>query len=162
MKPHVKIPLYFLAASVVWIVVTDQLGLLIAEDIHQLTIFQTFKGWIYVFLATLLVYFLTRSVFRMEQKVEEEKMKIFEKTLDGAHHILLNYLNQMQLITVEAEGCHEFDRGVLREGKKITEEAKFELENLRQLQHLCPSQIDDYVYRKLRAQAMEKEFDKAG
>lgn len=63
-----RIAVSYAAFGVSWIVVTDQLALVLAETPAQLTQLQTAKGWLFVALSTLLVYGLVATGQRRLQR----------------------------------------------------------------------------------------------
>jgi hypothetical protein len=150
MKSHHKVPLLYGLFGVVWILTSDHLVRAFTEDPAFLTRLQTFKGWFFVIVSTFLIYSLMKAAFHKEERVAEEKRALFDKTLEGSCHILLNYLNQMQLVTLEAETCRDFDKDLLKIANKVSHEAADELRTLQRLDIHTPGAIEALVYRKLR------------
>jgi len=92
--PHlridVRIALLYALFGGLWIVVTDQYLLTRVVDGALLTVFQTYKGWLYVALSALLILYLLRREFFLRRVIEsnylesEERYRIlFENSLDG-------------------------------------------------------------------------------
>jgi hypothetical protein len=150
MKPYLKVTIGYLAFGLIWIIFSDRLLKGLAADIHNLTLFQTVKGCVYVLLSTLLIYFLTKRAFEGQIAQEKEKLVIFKKTVSGVHHILLNYLNQMQLVTMEAERCADFDPETVALSKKISDHAAKELVKLSEIEVVDSEHIDSVVFRDSR------------
>lgn len=148
MKPYNRISLSYLIIGVVWIVATDSLVATLATDSATHTFLQTAKGWVFVLLSTLLIHQLTRRAFQKTLRNEQEKRAIFRKTMEGSHHILLNYLNQMQLVTLEARRCPDFDPEILELAQEISDEAVRELRKLEELKVDEPEDIESFIYRK--------------
>jgi hypothetical protein len=149
-KPYWRVTLWYLAFGVVWIFLTDSLVGGVVRDVHALTGYQTLKGWFFVAISGLLIFQITRTAFRRHEAQEREKMRVYRKTVEGAHHILLNYLNQMQLVTMEAERCKDFDAETARIAHEVSDEAAAELLKLGALEKITEDEIHAAVYRRPR------------
>ena len=114
MKPYLRVTLVYAVFGILWIFFSDRLAAMLADNIDGFTFLQTMKGWLFVGLSSLLLFFLTKQAFDAQRRTEREKLAVFDKTVEGSCHILLNYLNQMQLVSQEAEQCAEFDRNILK------------------------------------------------
>jgi hypothetical protein len=146
MKPHWKVTLWYLLFGAAWIFFTDQLLETQTRDVRALTFLQTSKGWFYVALSGLLLFHLIKRAWERHMAQEREKQEVFCKTVEGAHHILLNYLNQMQLVTMEAERCKEFDPELLQLSREISNEAASALMKLEAVERLTAADIHDAVH----------------
>jgi len=149
MKTHCKITLVYLVLGFVWILLTDYLVAGFTEDPSYLTLLQSKKGLIFVCLSALVLFFLGRREIKMAEREERRRFEVFQSTVGGAHHILGNYLNQMNLVTLEADQCREFDREVLSLAKDITDDAKRELYRLGELKTVDPLEINARVYHRI-------------
>jgi hypothetical protein len=150
MKPYVRVTLVYALFGVLWIFCSDRLVELLARNLDGLTRLQTLKGWLFVALSSLLILTLTRRAFHAHLRIEQEKLAVYRKTVEGSYHILLNYLNQMQLVTLEAEQCQGFDPTVLKLAQKASDEATAELMKLRNVQTITAEHIDSVIYENLR------------
>ncbi len=150
MKPYLRVSLAYAVFGVFWIFFSDKLVEALASDLTRLTYFQTMKGWMFVALSTLLVLTITRRAFQEHLRTEKEKLAVFQKTVGGSYHILLNYLNQMQLVTIEAEQCPGFDQNVLKLATTASDEATAALAKLGGIQTVTPENIEAVLYEKLR------------
>lgn len=150
MKPYHKITLTYLAFGILWIVVTDTIAFLSSPHIHAFASVGLIKGWFYVLLSALVIFYLTRSAFRQHETASDEKTKIFHSTISGAHHVLLNYLNQMQLITMEAERVEGFDKDIVELSRTLSKEAAMELKRIGDIQDISSESINSEVYRDRR------------
>lgn len=60
----------YLLFGVLWILVSDRiLEMFLAGDVESITIFQTYKGWLFVFLTAVLIYILTRDALKRLLKI---------------------------------------------------------------------------------------------
>lgn len=94
----------------------------------------------------ILVLFSTFDQIRHKRarKVEREKMKIYKAMLSSTHHILNNFLNQMQLFKMTAEDTSNFDPEVLSIYDVVIADAKTQIENLSNI-----SDIDELSIHKV-------------
>lgn len=150
MKPYLIVPVVYLAVGAVWIIASDLFVEAIAPSSTALTSLQTSKGWLFVIASTLLIYILTKKAFERMKKAENMKRAVFKKTLEASHHILLNYLNQMQLVTLEAECSDDFDPEVLALARRVSETTAQDLVNLESMEIQSPDDIEAFIYRGLR------------
>jgi len=150
MKPYWKITLWYLAFGIVWIFFSDRMIESLAPSKEALTFLQTIKGWGFVLMSAALIFALTKEAFERQLKDEREKMAIFKKTVAGVYHIVLNYLNRMQLVTLEAERTRDFDPAVLQHSREISEDAARELAKLNDITIVTPEEIEAVVYRDLQ------------
>lgn len=151
MKPYWKITIAYLAFGVLWIFLTDRIAHSLSMDLNSLTHFQTIKGWIYVTLSGFLIFFYSKKSCDNLIKQEKAKLRVFKKAIEGARHILLNYLNQMQLVTLEAENCKDFDPETLVIAKQVSREASEELILLEKLNDASLENIHSVVYKEGKA-----------
>lgn len=93
MREYYRIPLFYLALGLAWIFFSDRILGWIVSDPQLLTQIQTVKGMAYVLSSSLLLLFLTRSEFRKSRNSVTKRIAVFNSMVDGAHHILGNYLN---------------------------------------------------------------------
>jgi hypothetical protein len=150
MKPYLRVSLAYAVFGVLWIYLSDRLVAAFADSLAGFTFLQTMKGWLFVVLSSLLLLAITKRAFDAHARTEREKLAVFRKTVDGSYHILLNYLNQMQLVTIEAEQCAGFDRSVLKLATDASDKATAELMKLRDIQTITAENIGAVVYEKVR------------
>lgn len=147
MKPYWRLTLAYLAFGLAWIFLSDQLGVFLAGgNIQALTHLQTLKGWGFVAASALLIFCLTRRAFHSLEREQRERLAMFRKTVEGSHHILLNYLNQMQLVTMEAEKCATFDPATLGLAHEVSEEAAAALRRLGEAEILTSEHLHSILY----------------
>lgn len=150
MKPYLRVTLAYAVFGILWIFFSDKLAGMLTDNFAVFSNLQTLKGWLFVALSSLLVLTITRRAFDEHARTAAEKRAVFHKTVEGAYHILLNYLNQMQLVTMEAERCEKFDREVLRMANEAAGDAETELRKLGEIQTVTAEHIDAVVYEKIR------------
>jgi flagellar biosynthesis/type III secretory pathway M-ring protein FliF/YscJ len=150
MKPYLRVTLFYFLFGLLWIIFSDSIIQHSAFDLETSNLLQTFKGWFFVLLSSVLIFFLTRKAFLDHLAKENEKRAVFRKTVEGAHHILLNYLNQMQLFTLKAEECKDFDPADIELAKLLSEEAASELKKMRDVDSITPERIHSVIYQKIQ------------
>lgn len=150
MKPYWKPTVCYIIFGIIWIFTSDRAIESLSNDNTILTFLQTIKGWLFVMVSSLLIFGLTRRAFRQQANQEQARLELFEKTIEGAHHILLNYLNQMQLVSLEAEASKDFDKRILALSRESSARAAEELGKLARIEEITSEQIDSVVYRDLK------------
>jgi hypothetical protein len=156
MRPYLRVALVYAVFGVLWVFFSDQLAGILADNASGMTQLQTMKGWVFVALSSVLVLTITRQAYKDQERIEREKLAIFKKTIEGSYHILLNYLNQMQVVTMEAEQCGSFDREVLRQAHAATKEAEAALKKLAEVQTITAEHIDAVIYASIRSARRNK------
>jgi hypothetical protein len=72
---------------------------------------------------------------------EAEKRLIYHSTLRAAHHVVNNFLNQVQLFRLEAERLPDFDPELLALYGQVVEEAAVQLRQLERVTELTEENI---------------------
>ena len=80
-----------------------------------------------------------------QTKVENEKMKIYKAMVFSTHHILNNFLNQMQLFKMTAEDTSEFPQDVVNLFDTTIEEASSQIDALANISKVDEEAIHDTV-----------------
>lgn len=150
MRPYLRVTLAYLLFGIVWIFFSDRVVEHLFTEAVYVTFVQTIKGWLFIGISSLLLFFVSRRAFNEHMRTEREKLAIFNKTVEGSYHILLNYLNQMQLVTLEAEACRDFDREILRLSTLASDEATRELRKLGEVHIVTAENIDAVIYENIR------------
>jgi len=133
--------------GIIWILVTDTAAYFYIHQMQAFAMVELVKGWFYVLLSAVVIFYLTRETFRQQDAAVREKTEIFHATISGAHHVLLNYLNQMQLVTLEAERVEGFDKEILKLSKTLSEEASSELRRIGEIRDISSESITSEVFR---------------
>ncbi|HEY8901439.1 MAG TPA: hypothetical protein VIM61_13590, partial [Chthoniobacterales bacterium] len=108
-------------------------------------------GWFFVLLSAILIFVLMRQAFRRLEAEQRKRAALFRKTVEGANHILRNYLNQMQIVTMEAEQSRDFDPEMIKIARRISEEAAGELTKLEEVTTFTSDHVAAVVYRDQRS-----------
>lgn len=131
-KKAFKIATVYAIAGLLWIAFSDRLVLSFTKDISLLTRYQTEKGFFYVIITAILVYFLAvkqlRKIYEISAKLletEKKHIKDLEKQVDERTHELLQKNKEMKQNLKEMERLNQLFVGRefrIRELKdKITE-----------------------------------------
>lgn len=148
-KDYVQIPLIYLIFGFLWIVFTDSLVHTLVESQEHLRTFQTLKGWLFVFLSACVIFTLVCIHHQIAARERAKREKVFHQTVSGSCHIILNYLNQMKLLTLEAENCSDFDPKLIEETEAISTRALNLLQELDRLEIIESEEIEALIYREL-------------
>ena len=100
------------------------------------------------FLAILIfLCFLAVDLFQRQKqlKIEEEKIIVYTAMLSSAHHILNNFLNQMQLVKITADNTPGFDPRVLDLYDSIMNDAEQQMHKLSNLTEITEETIKESV-----------------
>ncbi len=141
MKPYWKITLWYLLFGVSWILITDTSLLVLSPDSAYLTVLQSIKGCLYVVISALFIKQITKSAFQKQEAQDKERHRVFVETVKASNHILRNYLNQMQLVTEEAENCHTFDKATVKLAHAISKDAEAQLTKLSKISEISSEEI---------------------
>lgn len=133
-----------------WILLSDKLIFSIFNSSDAIEFIGIIKGWCFVAISGLLIYYLSRRAFIQHEAVATEKLAAHRSTISGVQHILRNYLNQMQLVTLEAEKCDDFDPELLQLSKELSSETSEELEKLEKFEDVRAEAIQTFIYRNLK------------
>lgn len=156
MTSYWKITLAYLTFGLLWVLLTDIATLELASTVSMIAIIEVAKGWLYVFLSTGLIYYLTKKAFLLYSAANDEKFKVYQTTIGGVHHILLNYLNQMQLVTMEAEKVSTFNKDILALSNTISNEAVAALTRLGEIEKVSIENIESIAFGNVKIPANEK------
>jgi hypothetical protein len=156
MKPYWRITFWYVAFGFSWVFFSDKYFEALVRHVEALTPLQTIKGWWFVSVSGLLIFYLTKRAFLQHIAEEQERYAVFKKTVREAHHILLNYLNQMQLVTLEAEHCQNFDKETLRLAQKISEDANAELIKLSKIDTITAENIHSVLHPETKMEDGKK------
>ncbi len=107
-----KIALIYFIAATAWILLTDRLVELLIDNVRIITLFQTFKGMIFVLLTTVGLFFIIKMyVGRLEKTTAE-----LEKSEDELRNINENLSN---LVQEETQKRLEGEKAILSQSKLV-------------------------------------------
>ena len=107
---------------------------------------ELFVAWV------ILMTFITLDLLiqQRNQKIENEKTKVYKAMISSTHHILNNFLNQMQIFKITAQNTPGFDQQILDFYDTIIDEATNQLEALSSLKEINEAAIRKSVAPKER------------
>ena len=104
---------------------------------------------LFIFLGFLVVDLLQRQKKqKIEKEKEQEKIGIYAAMLSSTHHILNNFLNQMQLVKITADNTPGFDKKVLDLYDTIMQDAEKQIQELSNLPEITEETIKESVKPK--------------
>ena len=170
MKIHRKagfIALIYLTIGIVWIVASDKILLALIEDPILLTQIQTYKGWLFTLISTILIYTLTYSFMKDINKANSNISSLLSKTLSDNEtekkHITNTLDNEYAQVLAFVKMRMKIIKDALNEGdSKIQEIDEIEteinksFEKLKKFVHtLRPVIIDDFTLNELLKYQLE-------
>ena len=170
MKIHRKagfIALIYLTIGIVWIVASDKILLALIEDPILLTQIQTYKGWFFTLVSTVLIYTLTYSFMKDINKANSNISSLLSKTLSDNEtekkHITNTLDNEYAQVLAFVKMRMKIIKDALNEGdSKIQEIDEIEteinksFEKLKKFVHtLRPVIIDDFTLNELLKYQLE-------
>lgn len=96
-----KVASIYACFSILWILFSDQILLLFVKDAEALTLFQMLKGWLFVLVTSVIIFFLLRSEISKIIQTKETliKEKTFsEKTINSMPGIFFAFNETYQLL----------------------------------------------------------------
>ena len=100
MRPFVATTLTSLTFGVVWILLSDKVVAVVFQAPASISWIQSIKGLAFVGLSTLLIFQVSREPYQRELQREREKEQIYAHTMQAVQHVLRNFLDQMQVVTI--------------------------------------------------------------
>jgi len=89
-----KVTLIYFFIGFLWILFSDQLIYKLEETSDAITILQTYKGWFYVSVTSILLYFLISMEIRKKNLVEQDLVKAKQKA-EESDHLKTAFLSNM-------------------------------------------------------------------
>lgn len=98
----------------------------------------------------IILLFALYDIVRWQKRaaVKAEKTKLYLSMIAAVHHILNNFINQMQYFRLEAEKLDDFDKEILAMYGDILEEATVQVKKLSEIEQLDAACIAEAVYPK--------------
>ena len=117
------------------------------SHIHKLEAYELDEFIIPFFIFIIFVIFDMIQIQR-SRHIEQEKIKIYKAMLNSAHHVLNNFLNQMQIFKMEAENTPDFNPDILKLYDKIMKGASIQIEALSSVDAINESSIIESISPK--------------
>jgi len=84
-KIALKVTLIYFLIGFLWILFSDQIIYKLAENSNTITTIQTYKGWFYVSVTSILLYFLIKMEIRKKNMIESDLVKAKIKAEESDH-----------------------------------------------------------------------------
>ena len=148
---YLKITFVYFLFGILWIYFSDTAINLFIDDLNTLQFIQTIKGWVFICLSTILLYFFSKQQFNnlqeeknqlaktkdlLENIIENAPVNIFWKSVDGAYIgsnkrflELINLKNKEELIGKKDSDLNFLESEVFVNDDKLiisTKEAKLD------------------------------------
>ena len=148
---YLKITFVYFLFGILWIYFSDTAINLFIDDLNTLQFIQTIKGWVFICLSTILLYFFSKQQFNnlqeeknqlaktkdlLENIIENAPVNIFSKSVDGAYIgsnkrflELINLKNKEELIGKKDSDLNFLESEVFVNDDKLiisTKEAKLD------------------------------------
>ena len=78
----IKIAVIYAAFGCLWILLSDKILLLLAQDANIIIRIQTYKGWFYVLVTAVLVYGLIKKFLRSQQQIQTRYLRLLNNIAD--------------------------------------------------------------------------------
>lgn len=147
MKPQFKITLIYLIISLLWIYFSDKFVEQLGLSSSTLTLIQTYKGWFFVLVTSLILFYLIKKEQADLLKKEEEKRKLFKVTLQGVHHILNNFLLKMNYFKEIVSESNAVDKKTIEIFDKVIFETADELKKLSNIENPTDETVKRTVFK---------------
>ena len=95
--------------------------------------------------------FLNLYKRQKDYKIEQEKLVIYKAMLSSSHHILNNFLNQMQIFKITAEDTPDFDQDILKLYNQIIKNTSEQIDRLSNITTIDEESIFSSVAPKSKA-----------
>ncbi len=148
-KPYLKVPMLYMLFGVLWIFFSDRIIQPLAGSSNILTKLQTYKGWFFIVITTILLFGLIRRSYLRLLEREKEKERIYFATMGAVQHVLNNFLNKMEYFKMEAEESGAFSKETMDLYSNVIKETSGEIQNLSNLKDITEEKINNIVHKKI-------------
>lgn len=128
---------WFFDSSVHYFVYDEPVFEFVPGDFNELWMRSTIVLLIILF--GVYVDFSTSKLLKKEKQLEA--IRIYSSMMSASHHILNNFINQMQLFKLEALKCNDFDRDIIELYDEAINEAKSLIHQLSEIEHITDENI---------------------
>jgi PAS domain S-box-containing protein len=96
-----RIALVYILISAIWIITSDRLLLAIFQDPNQITNYQTIKGWIFILLSGVLIFFLARREYIVWMRSARALADVNRalRVLNACDHALVHIREEPELLS---------------------------------------------------------------
>ncbi|NOQ34278.1 MAG: hypothetical protein GQ569_00090 [Methylococcaceae bacterium] len=143
-----KITLLYAMFGFTWTFFSDRALELFVTNTKLLGEIQTLKGWFYVLVTSVLLYYLVNREYNKVLEKEQEKFEIFTATISAVQHILNNFLNKTLLFKLEAKKSADFNKEVLSLYGDVINDAAEQVKSLSSVSELTEKRIKESVQNK--------------
>lgn len=106
-SPQTRIVLVYLVVGVLWIYFSDRLIAMSLSSPDAITKAQSFKGWLFILITSVMLYLLMQAHFRAIRKKHRELVESYDQTMRGwievmdlRHHETRNHTERVTRMTV--------------------------------------------------------------
>ncbi len=133
----------FIAVVSYWVVESALHKFIFADNHFDLIPTDANELWMRGLVVAIIILFGGYVEYHMRRVGEKEKEKtdIYMAMLRSSNHILNNFLNQMQIMKIEAEQCQDFNKDILAAYDIIASEASELIRNLEKIPSLTKEDI---------------------
>lgn len=140
-RPEFRVTLAYFLFGFFWILFSDSLVVYAIDDPQTQATVQLFKGWFYILITTVLLYFLVRANVRQIERHEEEKREIFVSTMQTMQHILNNFLNKAMYHKHQLEEEERPKDALLEEFEEVVFKTSEQIRTLGDIDEIHPNAI---------------------
>lgn len=132
MSPQIRIPLLYGVVSAIYVYFSDHAVTALISDPHTVTLVSILKGWGFIGLTCLLLWWLIRGEVAAERARARERQALIAANIAAMNHVTRNFVNKMGLFVAQAEATPGFDPRALQLYGTIIAETTAEIERLSQ------------------------------
>lgn len=114
------------------------------KDLEKYEIDEKFFPLLIIIISTTINFWIVNK----KKAIKLEKYKIYKAMISSTHHIMNNFLNQIQLIKITAEEMPDFDSEILEIYEKTLNEATRQIRALSSIKNIDEDTIKDSVSPK--------------
>ncbi|WP_027395112.1 hypothetical protein [Aquimarina latercula] len=100
---------------------------------------------VFVWISILLFFMIINSIVLFRKRIISEKYKVYKSMLYASNHILNNFLNQTQIIRMEAENIPDIDKRTIDMFDESVEEAELLIKKLSDIEIIDEA----YIYKAI-------------
>lgn len=136
MKPQLKISLIYLVIGMSYIAFSDLFVGTIIPDSSEVIRLQIIKGFGFVFITTVILFYLIRQHVYATEQAEQMKYEVFKETMGAVNHILNNFMNNMIYFKMQAESSGALSEQVLQEYDAVIYSTSQKIRELSELKEI--------------------------